>query len=126
MSQTSEQLLLNRGETMLLCDSGPSENKILGFRVRVTLVGDNVPFLFFLSCREDEQDHVAMLKKLVGEDLFNPCHGGATYFGQFRLWPGLSSTLANFFFGQSYFGQFKMFSSTLASSTLANFGPTRK
>ena len=51
---------------------------------------------------------------------------GATYFGRFRLWPGLSSTLANFYFGQSYFGQFKMFSSTLASSTLANFGPTRK
>ena len=25
---------------------------------------------------------------------------GATYFGQFQLWPGLSSTLANFYFGQ--------------------------
>ena len=30
---------------------------------------------------------------------------GATYFGQFRLWPGLSSTLANFYFGQFHFGQ---------------------
>ena len=35
---------------------------------------------------------------------------GATYFGQFRLWPELSSILANFYFGQSYFGQFEMFS----------------
>ena len=31
---------------------------------------------------------------------------GATYFGQFQLWPGLCSTLANSYFGQFYFGQF--------------------
>ena len=80
---------------------------------------------------------VSLLGKLGGhiahgaEPTSSNCrhHGasaGATYFGQFRLWPGLSSTLANFYFGQSYFGQFKMFSSTLANSILANFGPTIK
>ena len=77
--------------------------------------------------RQAVRDPPPNVSCLGGPGEGGPCPGqGATYFGQFQLWPGLSSTLANFYFGQSYFGQFKMFTSTLGSSTLANFGPTRK